>query len=405
MRTMRLSVLAAAMVLAGVGANANAEEPVSENALVGGNTEFAIALHQRLAEDGGNLVASPFSISSALAMTYAGAGGETAAQMEEVLRFAGEDVHEVFAAVVGELREREAEEDYELVVANALWGQEGYDFAPAFLELLEMQYEAPLREADFAGEPEAEADRINAWVEEQTQERIQDIIPPGTLNPLTRLVLANAIYFKGAWLEPFEEEATEAGEFTRADGEVVDVDMMRQTEQFRYAEVDGVQVLELPYEGRDVAMLVALPETHDGLAALEAELTADTVEQWVDALSQEQVDVRLPKFEFTTELRLDDVLQAMGMEHAFSPRDSDFSGMAPDADDLHISAVLHKAFIDVHEEGTEAAAATAVVMQVTAIMPEDEPVAFHADRPFLFLLRDQHSGSILFMGRAADPSA
>ena len=264
MRMMRLSVLAAAMMLAGIAVNADAEEHPGEDALVGGNTEFAIALHQRLAEEGENLVASPFSISSALAMTYAGAGGETAAQMEDVLRFAGEDVHEAFAALVGELREREADEDYELVIANALWGQEGYDFAPAFLDVLETQYEAPLREADFAGDPAAEADRINAWVEEQTQERIQDIIPPGALNPLTRLVLANAIYFKGAWGEPFEEEATNSEAFTRADGEEVDVDMMRQTEQFRYAEADGVQVLELPYEGRDVAMLVVLPETHDG---------------------------------------------------------------------------------------------------------------------------------------------
>ncbi|MFO7774709.1 MAG: serpin family protein [Candidatus Hydrogenedentota bacterium] len=403
---MRTSRVLIAMALAGtiVGLAASAEE-APQTDLVRGNTEFAIALHQRLAEEGENLVASPFSISSALAMTYAGAGGETAAQMEEVLRFAGEDVHEAFAALIGALREREAEEDYELVLANALWGLEGYDFAPAFLELLETQYKAPLREADFAGDPAREADRINAWVEEQTQERIQDIIPPGTLNPFTRLVLANAIYFKGAWGEPFEEEATESEAFTRPDGAEVDVDMMRQTEQFRYAEVDGVQVLELPYEGRDVAMLLALPEAHDGLPALEAELTADTVEQWVDALNRERVDVKLPKFEFTTEVRLDDVLQAMGMQDAFSPEDSNFLGMAPDADDLHISAVLHKAFIDVHEEGTEAAAATAVVMQVTAIMPEDDPVAFHADRPFLFLLRDQHSGSILFMGRAADPSA
>ena len=404
MRTMRLSVLAAAMVLAGVAANADAEEHAGEDALVRGNTEFAIALHQRLAENGGNLVVSPFSISSALAMTYAGAGGETAAQMEDVLRFPGQDtVHEGFETLFGELREREA--DHELVIANALWGQEAYDFAPAFLDVLETQYEAPLREADFAGDPAAEADRINAWVEEQTRERIQDIIPPGTLDALTRLVLVNAIYFKGAWGEPFEEEATESEPFTRADGEEVDVDMMRQTEQFRYAEADGVQVLELPYEGRDVAMLVVLPETHDGLPALEADLTAETVEQWVDALSQRRVDAKLPKFEFTTEVQLDGVLQAMGMRDAFSPEDSDFLGMAPGADDLHISAVLHKAFIDVHEEGTEAAAATAVVMRVTAIMPEDDPVAFHADRPFLFLLRDQHSGSILFMGRAADPSA
>ncbi len=403
---MRTGLVPIAMAFAVmIGSHAASAEDAPQVDLVKGNTEFAIALHQRLAEDGGNLVASPFSISSALAMTYAGAGGQTAAQMEDVLRFAGEDVHEAFAAVVGELREREADEDYELVIANALWGQEGYDYAPTFLEVLETQYKAPLREADFAGDPVAEADRINAWVEEQTQERIQDIIPPGALDALTRLVLVNAIYFKGAWGEPFEEEATSSEAFTRADGEEVEVDMMRQTEPFRYAEADGVQVLELPYEGRDVAMLVALPEAHDGLPALEAELTGDTVEQWVEALNREQVDVKLPKFEFTTEVRLDDVLQALGMRDAFSPEDSDFLGMAPDADDLHISAVLHKAFIDVHEEGTEAAAATAVVMQVTAIMPVDEPVAFHADRPFLFLLRDQHSGSILFMGRAADPSA
>ncbi len=380
-------------------------EPATPTDLAAGNTTFAVDLHQRLAQADENLFVSPFSISSALAMTYAGARGDTAQQMEDVLRFEGGEVHEAFAELLGNLREREGEDSYELVVANALWGQEGYEFRPEFLDLLETKYDSEFRSVHFATDPDAVADMINAWVEEQTQDKIQDLIPPGTLDRLTRLVLANAIYFKGAWENPFEEEATQTGAFTLYDGQSVDVEMMEQVEQFAYAEFDGLQMLELPYEGRDLSMVVGLPETHDGLPAVEEQLSVGRLQEWLEAWERRRVNVKLPRFEFTSEFELSDVLQAMGMQDAFVPNTADFSGMSAEPDDLHISDVLHKAFIDVHEEGTEAAAATAVVMRVTAAMPIDEPVEFHADRPFLFLIRDQETGSILFMGRVADPAA
>ena len=371
--------------------------------LAAGNTAFAIDLHQRLAQAGENLFVSPFSISSALAMTYAGARGDTARQMEEVLRLGDSGAHEAFAELLANLREREGEDTYELVVANALWGQDGYEFRPEFLDLLETKYDSAFRPVDFASDPDAVAEMINEWVEEQTQDKIQDLVPPGTLDPLTRLVLANAIYFKAAWMNAFEEEATATEAFTRHDGDTVDADMMRQTEQFLHAEFDGLQVLELPYEGRDLSMIIALPESHDGLPAVEDQFSPEQLDEWLDALEMRQVNLKLPRFEFTTEVTLNDYLQAMGMRDAFLPPEADFTGMTPEPGELYISDVLHKAFIDVHEEGTEAAAATAVVMRTTA-MPVDEPVEFYADRPFLFLIRDMQTGSILFMGRVADPS-
>lgn len=398
---------AAAMAALGASSSTDAtpEDTEGARALVRSNTGFALELHRRLAGDDGNLLVSPFSISSALAMTWAGAREETARQMRDVLRFEDpEQVHPAFEGLLAGLREREAGGDLEFVVANALWGQRNFDFNAGFLDLLEQNYGAPLEETDFRAGAEAARETINSWVEDRTRERISGLVPRNALGPLTRLVLTNAVYFKGAWANPFPEHRTEEGAFKRRNGSLVSVPMMRQTGYFAYAENEEVQVLELPYEGNQLSLVVLLPSGHDRLRALEADLTAGRLEAWMEELSRSRVEVKLPRFRFTSETPLATVLREMGMNDAFSPRDSDFSGMARNAEDLHLSAVFHKAFIDVHEKGTEAAAATAAVAQITAI-PADDPVPFHADRPFLFLLRDRPSGTLLFLGRVADPSA
>jgi serpin B len=244
-------------------------------------------------------------------------------------------------------------------VANRLWGQAGYNFLPEYLRVTEEQYGAGLGQVDFIRQTEAARKTINTWVEEQTKEKIQNLIPEGVLNELTRLVLTNAIYFKGDWASQFDKEATEEAPFHLTEEKTVDVPLMFQREEFRYGAVEGLQVLELPYVGDELSMLILLPEAVDGLAALEKELTPENLETWTKALRKQKVEVFLPRFRMTSEFNLTDVLQSMGMASAFDPDQADFSGMIGRRE-LFISAVVHKAFVDVNEEGTEAAAATGV---------------------------------------------
>jgi serpin B len=375
--------------------------------LVGGNNTFAFNLYQTLRGENGNLFYSPYSISLALAMTYAGARGETEQQMADTLHFtlSQDRLHSAFNSLDIELGKRgegaqgKDDEGFRLHIVNALWGQKGYHFLPTFLDVLAENYGAGLRTLDFASAPEESRLIINDWVSDQTEGRIEDLIPQGLIDILTRLVLTNAIYFNATWQYPFNEGATGDGQFYLLDGKEVTVPMMSQTESFGYAEGDNYQAVELPYDGGELSMVILLP--HAGqFEAFEESLSAERVSAIVSALGQRQVALAMPKFEFESAFKLKEALMAMGMPVAFTEA-ADFSGMTG-VRDLFISEVVHKAFVSVDEAGTEAAAATAVIMKLTALPVA--PVEFRANRPFIFLIRDIETGSLLFMGRVLNPA-
>jgi len=378
--------------------------------VVAGNNDFAFELYKRLAGDpkacgaSGNLFFSPYSISTALAMTYAGARGETAAQMAETLHFelAEEQFHQAFGLVVKRLNEQGEKGDYELAVANAVWGQRGYRFLEGFLEMTRRNYGAGLNEVDFAGATEEARRIINTWVEERTKEKIKELIKPRVLGRETTLVLTNAIYFKGDWASKFEEDNTKPVRFYVNNEKSSEVEMMYQQEEFKYAETDELQLLELPYKGSELSMIVLLPKQVEGLAEVEESLTAEKINVRLGEMHKRKVQVYLPRFKLTWgAFELKDVFKRMGMADAFSPGEADFSGMTG-GKELFISNIVHKAFVEVNEEGTEAAAATGVGVALTAIV---EVPVFRVDHPFVFIIRDNRSGGILFMGRVADPAA
>ena len=373
--------------------------------LVSGNSAFAFDLYQALSQREGNLFYSPYSISLALAMTYAGARGETEQQMADTLHFLSQSrLHNAFNGLDLELASRgegaqgKDEEGFRLNIVNAIWGQKDYKFLDEFLDVLAENYGAGLRLLDFKNEPEESRITINDWVRDQTEGRIEDLIPRGVIDALTRLVLTNAIYFNAAWLNPFDEDVTQDGAFYLLDGSEVTVPMMMQTESFGYAEGEGYQAVELLYDGEELSMVILLPE-RGHFEGFEASLNADLLDSIIRDLEYKAVALGLPKFEFESEFSLVDTLAVMGMPIAFSGA-ADFSGMTGSRD-LYIAEILHKAFVSVDEAGTEAAAATAVVMKETAI---EEPVEFTVDRPFVFLIRDIETGTVLFVGRVANPS-
>jgi serine protease inhibitor len=372
----------------------------SVETVVRGNTEFALALYQKLRAVEGNLFFSPYSISTALAMTYAGARGDTEIQMAQALHFLldQELLHPAFAFLEAKLGDIGRKGHIQLRVANALWPQKGYALLEEFLAQTKQYYGVRVTTVDY-GDAETARCTINAWVEEKTENKIQEVIPPGLLDDLTRLVLVNAIYFKGNWASQFDQSLTSDAPFRVTPDEQVQVPMMSQVHGFRYREGDGLQVLELPYAGNDLSMVVLLPREIGGLAALEERLTVENLGRWTSGLWQSEVQLFLPRFEITFPFRLDDTLKSMGMVDAFGG-DADFSGM-DGTKSLCIGAVLHKAFASVDEEGTEAAAATAAMMQAMGLpLP---PPTFRADHPFVFLIRENSTGSILFLGRVVNP--
>jgi serpin B len=300
----------------------------------------------------------------------------------------------------GEGAQGKDEEGFRLNIVNAIWGQKDYKFLDEFLDVLAENYGAGLRILDFINQTEESRVTINDWVSDQTEGRIKDLIPPGVITALTRLVLTNAIYFNAAWEYPFDENATHDGPFYLLDGTEVTVPMMGQTESFRYAEGDGYQAVELPYDGRELSMVILLPEEGQ-FETFEGSLDASLVDAIIGDLKSQEVALTMPKFEFESEFGLKDTLSAMGMPIAFTDA-ADFSGMTG-GKDLQIAEVIHKAFVSVDEAGTEAAAATAVVMELTA-MPE-EPVEITVNHPFIFLIRDIETGTILFIGRVVNPGA
>jgi serine protease inhibitor len=381
-----------------------ADDP-NQQTIVAGNNKFALNLYQNLKTNEGNLFLSPYSISTALAMTYAGAKDQTEKQMAETLCFPTtpgcEQFHKEFGAIIRQLNAAGEKGGYELVVANALWGQKDYKFLPDFLTLVKTNYEGNLEQVDFKTQAEAARKTINAWVESKTKDKIKELIKQGMLDSETRLVLTNAIYFKGKWASPFKPEHTQDSPFIPLDGQKVNVPTMSQTGEFGYMETDILQTLEMPYGNNDLSMVILLPKKADGVGAIEKELTSENLAGWLAKIHKREVRVFIPRFKMTSEFELGKVLSAMVMPDAFSGK-ADFSGMTGNKD-LFISAVVHKAYIDVNEEGTEAAAATGVTMKLTSI--EAPPPVFRADHPFIFLIRDNHSGSILFIGRTKNPAS
>lgn len=374
--------------------------------LAAGNSAFAFDLYQAVRREQGNLFYSPYSISAALAMTYAGARGNTERQMADVLHFTlpQERLHPAFNALDQALTSRGATdpsrdgEPFRLSIANSLWGQEGYRFLPDFLDTLAENYGAGLRLVDFQRSPEAARETINSWVSDQTEDRIRDLIPQGAIDTLTRLVLANAIYFKAAWMFPFDEDATQDGPFYLLDGSQVVVPMMHLSEHLRYFAGEGVQAVELPYEGGEVSMVVIVPD-RGTFPGFEEGLNADVVADIVARMEATRVNFAMPKFTYESALSLADTLAGLGMPDAFSAN-ADFSGM-DGTRNLAVTDVFHKAFVAVDEAGTEAAAATAVIVGLTALPAGN--VDLTVDRPFVFLIRDVQTGTILFVGRVVDP--
>lgn len=379
-------------------------------ALVTGNTALALDLYQALSDDPGNLFYSPYSISLALAMTYAGARGQTEAQMADALHFtlSQDRLHPAFNALDLELASRgegaagKDGEGFRLNIANAIWGQDGYPFLQEFLDTLAVNYGAGMHLLDFAAAPEPSRVTINDWVADQTEGRIKNLIPQGLITTLTRLVLTNAVYFNAAWAYPFDEDDTSDGPFHTLDASEVTVPMMHLGEELRYAEGAGYQAVELPYDGDELSMVILLPGAGE-FKAFEASLDVATLTSVLTGLSRRRVVLTMPKFTYVSQFKLSQVLSDLGMQDAFIPDQADLSGM-DGTRSLFISEVVHKAFVDVDEAGTEAAAATAVIVGVTSV-PIDPPVEVTVDRPFIFLIRDIQTGTILFLGRVTDPTA
>lgn len=386
------------------------------NALAIGNSTFAFDLYASLQEESdGNIVFSPFSVSQALAMTWAGARGQTADQMAAVLSFTLDQssLADAFATLNADLLERgtgEADESNgtparALRVANALWGEETYPFSADFSALLQAAFGAGIQPTDFINDPKGARQRINDWVAEQTEGRITDIIPDGVLDTTTRLVLANAIYFYGGWQSTFDESFTSDEEFHLLNGETIAVPMMEQIDHFPYLDGDGFQVVDFPYAESGLTFSVLLPD-EGSFDQFETTMTLESVSLALNTTVVTEIDVYLPRFEFEYQASLANVLKAMGMTDAFDSS-ADFSGMmeGQTGEPLVISEVLHKAFIGVDENGTEAAAATAVIMAAGAAAPDETvPPEVRIDRPFIFLIRDTKTGTILFLGRVLDPS-
>ena len=376
--------------------------------LVDGNRAFAFDLYQTLREENDNIFYSPHSISLALAMTYAGARGETAQQMADTLYYllSQEQLHSAFNSLDLELDKRgegakgKDGEGFQLNIVNAIWGQRNYKFLSSFLDLLAQNYGAGLRPLDFTNESEESRLTINNWVSDQTKEKIEDLIPRGIIDPSTVLVLTNAIYFNAAWKYPFNENQTKDGSFYLLDGDTVTVPMMKKTESYGYAQGDNYQAVELPYDGGELSMVILFPQAGQ-FEAFENALDGNRVADIIKRIEHQQVALTMPKFTYESKFMLKKTLSDMGMRDAFLGV-ADFSGMNGKRS-LFIDEVIHQAFVDVDEAGTEAAAATAVIMKEIAAPAEPKQITI--DRPFIFLIRDIETGTILFIGRVVDPSA
>ncbi len=352
----------------------------------------------------GNMFYSPFSQVAAMSMVYAGAEGETEAQIGVALGVpeGGEDSwHQQMGLLLADLT-GEHYRPYTLYAANKIWGQAGYPWEEDFLSVVDEQYLAPLEDADFAGDYDTVRQDINDWVAEQTRDRIAELFKQGDISSDTRMVLANAIYFLADWEEQFDEDETQYRDFTLSSGATVNVPMMYMSADLSLGSFDGVQVLEMPYESGEVSMVFIMPSEHDGLDALEDSLNTEQVATWLDGLAETEVSVIIPSFQMECDFPIEDVLLDLGVVDAWNATDADFSGLLDPAwDGLWLGKVVHKAFVRVDEQGTEAAAATGAAMVTESAEVSQE---FHADHPFIFLIRDRLTGTVLFQGRMTDPS-
>ncbi len=379
----------------------------SMNAVVKGNTTFAINLHQIERAKPGNLFFSPYSISTALAMMYGGARGDTAQEIARVFHFDAPqaDLPQTFSDLAHRFDEIAAGTNVQLHVANSLWYQRDYHVTEAFMKLSRDAYHADVESVDFVGNSAAACASVNAWVAHTTQDKIRELLEPGQLSPLTRVVLCNAIYFKGTWAAQFNPRATRPAPFFITPQQSIATPMMSQTLRLRDRSLEDVDIFALPYKGNEVSMIILLPKAKDGLAAVERQFDDGKLADGLaalDATPMVKADLTLPKFKLDLRLELTSALKEMGMRSAFDPAQADFSGITGRRD-LSISSVVHQAYVDVNEEGTEAAAATAVVARTSAVMRE-ETIVLHADHPFLFLIRENQTGTILFLGRMVNPS-
>ena len=369
------------------------------NSAVNANNQFAFKLYSTYKSKDGNIFFSPYSISSALAMTYEGAKGKTADEMQSIFNFSKDDSlrRGSFLEIKNIINQKDKK--YKLSTANALWAQSGYEFLNDYFKLINQYYGGKVTNLDFINKTEESRMTINHWVEGQTNDKIKNLIPKGALDPYTRLVLTNAIYFKGKWAKEFDKNLTTEKDFRVSLNNTVKAQMMSENDDFNYTETESLQVLELPYQDNELSMIILLPKKDD-LSVVEGALTLEKLSGYKNALEIQKVDVSIPRFKFETKYFMKEDLIKMGMLTAFSG-DADFSGMTG-KHDLFIGQVIHQAFVDVNEEGTEAAAATAVIMEAGSAMPQ-QPKVFNADHPFLFLIQEKKTGNILFMGRVSNP--
>ena len=390
MKRLLLSILAAATLRA------------ADSRIMPAMNAFTVASYKQLSRGDANLIASPFNIATVLSMALAGAGGRTAEEIQSVLHVRYDASYDAsLGTMLADLSKAGNTGGNELHTANGLWVQKGFAIRPAFENTLANNYHAPLTPLDFAANPEGARSQINRWTEEQTKEKIKDLFPAGSFDARTRLVLTSAIYFYGKWQEPFVTSRTQTAPFTLATGATTQADFMNQTSHFGYTETTSSQILEMRYAGTGIAFDVLLPKTPNGLTDLEKSVTPENLTGWLGNLGDRNVQVSLPKFRTESSFSVGKALSAMGMPTAFTDK-ADFSGITPKGG-LAISDVVHKAFVDVSEQGTEAAAATGMSMRASAMRMPEPAVVFRADHPFLFLIRDTRTGVILFIGHLMNP--
>jgi serpin B len=375
--------------------------PAADSHMTPAMNAFTIDCYKQLTGGDGNLILSPFDIATALSMVLAGARGQTAEEIQSVLHLRYDSTYDAaLGAMLAGLAKSGNTGGNELHTANGLWVQKGFAIQPAFENTLANDYQAPPTPLDFIANPEAARSQINRWTEEHTNEKIQNLFPAGSLDAQTRLVLTSAIYFYGKWQAPFVSSRTQPAPFTLPGGGATQANFMNQTSDFGYTETPSAQILEMRYAGTGIAFDVLLPKTVAGLPDLEKSLTLESLTGWLGTVAIRHVQVSLPKFRAESQFSLDKALSTMGMPTAFTDA-ADFSGIA--AKPLKISEVVHKAFVDVSEQGTEAAAATGVAVRAAAVRMPEPAVVFRADHPFLFLIRDTRTGAVLFIGRLMNP--
>ena len=385
------------------------EEIAAAKRFATSNNAFGFDVYNEIRNTPGNLAMSPTSLSVALAMTWVGAKGDTWTEMRKVLHFESSPADVMRDATLSTQLLENPSRGLKISFANRLFGEKTYTFEKSYLDSTDKTFGAGLEAVDFLKDAEKSRETINAWVEKKTEKRITDLIPSGSLNQDTRLVLVNAIYFLADWQHPFDKARTQPDDFIVSSSNKVRAQMMHHEASYNFAEVDGAKLLELPYQGGEMSMLVALPNEADGIAKLEKVLSADKLAEWSKAMKSERVKVSLPKFEVNPSkaTKLDDALKKLGMKLAFDRKGADFTGMAKPpspGEQLVVSHVFHKAFVKVDEKGTEAAAASAVSMSAKGAAPPAAAKELKVDHPFVYLIRDNKTGLVLFMGRVADPT-